>query len=238
MRKRIFEIIEVTEDGDRLGVIYDTFMMFAILISILPLAFKEQHYVFIGVNIITAVIFAVDYILRLITADYKLNKGIKSFLLYPFTLWAIIDLLSLMSYMSFVHVGFRLLRLTRFVRLLRIFRVFKAFRYSKSIRIIVKVIVETKESLIAVAGFAIGYIIISALLVFNIEPNTFKNFFDALYWATMSLTTVGYGDIYPVSTIGKMVTMLSSLFGVAIVALPAGVLTAGYMDVLKSMDDD
>ena len=78
-----------------------------------------------------------------------------------------------------------------------------------------------------------GYIVISALVVFNVEPDSFNTFFDAIYWATVSLTTVGYGDIYPVSTLGRIITMVSSIFGIAIVALPAGIITAGYMNELN-----
>ena len=72
----------------------------------------------------------------------------------------------------------------------------------------------------------------TAIVVFNVEPDTFGTFFDALYWATVSLTTVGYGDIYPVSTIGRLLAMVSSIFGIAIVALPAGIITAGYMSAI------
>ena len=75
--------------------------------------------------------------------------------------------------------------------------------------------------------------LVSALIVFNVEPDTFENFFEAVYWATVSLTTVGYGDIYPVTTIGRVVTMVSSFVGIAIVALPAGIITAGYMDRIQ-----
>lgn len=71
------------------------------------------------------------------------------------------------------------------------------------------------------------------IAMFNVEPATFPSFFDAVYWATVSLTTVGYGDIYAVSTIGKVITMLSSVFGIAIVALPAGIVTAGYMEEIN-----
>jgi len=102
-------------------------------------------------------------------------------------------------------------------------------RYSKSVKIIAAVFKKSKESLIAVGTLAVAYIIISALIIFNVEPESFNTFFDAIYWATVSLTTVGYGDIYPVTTIGRIVTMVSSLFGIAIVALPAGIITAGYM---------
>lgn len=81
-----------------------------------------------------------------------------------------------------------------------------------------------------------GYIFVTALVMFNIEPDTFNSFFDAIYWATVSLTTVGYGDIYATSGIGKILTMISSLFGIAIVALPAGIITAGYMSEIN-VDD-
>ena len=84
-----------------------------------------------------------------------------------------------------------------------------------------------------VCVLAVGYIFISALVIFNVEPETFNNFFDAIYWATVSLTTVGYGDIYAVSMAGKFITMISSVFGIAIVALPAGIITAGYMEELN-----
>ena len=86
-----------------------------------------------------------------------------------------------------------------------------------------------------VCGLAVGYILISALIVLSVEPETFPTFFDAVYWATVSLTTVGYGDIYPVSMAGKIITMCSTLFGIAIVALPAGIVTAGYMDELNKI---
>ena len=92
-----------------------------------------------------------------------------------------------------------------------------------------------KEALGYVLILAVGYIVISALIIFNVEPETFNSFFDAVYWATVSLTTVGYGDIYPVTDIGRVITMISSFFGIAIVALPAGIITAGYMDEIKNI---
>ena len=73
----------------------------------------------------------------------------------------------------------------------------------------------------------------SSMILFNVEPESFGTFFDAVYWATVSLTTVGYGDIYPVTAVGRAVTMVSSIFGIAVVALPAGIITAGYMSELN-----
>ncbi|MCR5022877.1 MAG: potassium channel family protein, partial [Lachnospiraceae bacterium] len=89
----------------------------------------------------------------------------------------------------------------------------------------------------AVCTLAIGYILISALVIYNVEGDSFKSFFEAFYWATVSLTTVGYGDIYPVTPAGRAITMISSLFGIAIVALPSGVITAGYMEALREERD-
>ena len=153
-----------------------------------------------------------------------------SFIRYPFTPWAVIDLISILPGVTLLSNGFRLFRL---FRIFRTFRVFKAFRYSRSIIIIVHVIRKSKEALIAVCTLALGYIIVSALIVFNVEGDSFETFFEAIYWATVSLTTVGYGDIYPVTTAGRIITMISSIFGIAIVALPAGIITAGYMDELS-----
>ena len=84
---------------------------------------------------------------------------------------------------------------------------------------------------------AAGYVLISALVIFNVEPDSFENFFEAVYWATVSLTTMGYGDIYPVTTLGRIVTMVSSIFGIAIIALPAGIITAGFMEQLNSKEE-
>ncbi len=234
MRKRLYEIIEVSQDNDRVSMAYDILMMAAIVISIVPLAFKTTNRLFYITDIITAILFIIDYVLRLATADYKLGKkSIASFIKYPFTPWAIIDLVSILPALTILSSGFKLLRLFRIFRTFRVFRVFKAFRYSKSIVIIISVMKNSKDALLAVCTLAIGYILVSALIIFNIEGDSFATFFDAIYWATVSLTTVGYGDIYPVTTAGRIITMLSSIFGIAIVALPAGIITAGYMDALS-----
>ena len=163
----------------------------------------------------------------------KFGCGVKPFLIYPFMPMAIVDLLAILPTFTIIASGFKILKLFRLLRTFRVFKVFKIVRYSKSIIVISNVIKKQKEPLIAVCVLAAAYIVICALIIFNVEPDTFDNFFSAIYWATVSLTTMGYGDIYPVSTIGRVVTMLSSFVGIAIVALPAGIITAGYMDEIK-----
>lgn len=234
MRKRLFEIIEVSNE-DKVSRCYDVFMMISIIVSIVPLWTHSTNYVLQIIDLITVFIFIIDYVLRLITADFKLKKGIRSFFIYPFTGMAIIDLISILPSLIVMQKGFRLLKIIRLLRTFRVFRVFKAFRYSKSITMIVNVFKKQKESLLVVCGFAIAYVIISALVIFNVEPETFPTMFDAIYWATVSLTTVGYGDVYATTDVGKVITMISAILGVAIVALPAGIIIAGYQDELKNV---
>ena len=233
-RKRIYEIIEKSEGHDKLSSIYDFSMIVIIVISLIPLAFKEDNAVFTVLDKVSVAVFIADYALRWMTADYKFGKrSLTSFVKYPFSIMAIVDLVSILPSLSFISSGFKLLRILRMIRALRVLRVFKAVRYSRSFEIIGNVLRSSKNSLVAVCALAGGYILISALVVFNVEPDSFKNFFDAIYWATVSLTTVGYGDIYPVSTLGRIITMVSSIFGIAIVALPAGIITAGYMNEIS-----
>jgi len=233
MRKRLYSIIEPTDNGDKFSSIYDFIMMMTIIISIIPLAFKETNIIFQWIDYITVSIFIIDYLLRLITADYKIKKSVASFFVYPITPMAIIDLVSILPSISILNSGFRLLKLFRLLRTLKVLRAFKFLRYSKSFDIIANVFKKQKKVLSAVATMAVAYILISALVIYNVEPESFETFFDAIYWATISLTTVGYGDIYPITTIGRIVTMISSAFGIAIIALPSGVITAGYLDEIN-----
>ena len=238
MRKRIFEIIEKSEENDKISSLYDYFMIVAIFLSLIPLAFKGGTTWGETLDKCCVVIFIIDYLLRWMTADYKFDKkSVISFVRYPFSFMAIIDLLSILPSLQIISGGFKILRVLRLIRALRVLRLLKVVRYSKNFEIIGNVLKASKDSLIAVCGLAGGYILISALVIFNVEPDSFNTFFEAIYWATVSLTTVGYGDIYPVSTLGRIITMLSSIFGIAIVALPAGIITAGYMKEIEKNGD-
>ncbi len=197
-----------------------------IILSILPLTVKTENQTFFLLEIGAISVFIVDYILRLSTADYKLKKGRVSYLIYPFTPMAIIDLLSILPIFTILNNGFILLRLVRLVRAVKI------FRYSKSVQMLRNVIVKQKNALMCVFGFAAAYIMVCAIVLFNVEPDTFENILEALYWSTITLTTLGYGDVYPITDAGRIVTMISSLVGVAIIALPSAIITAGYMSEL------
>ena len=225
-RKILFQIIEPHQKENAIEKSYDVLMFLTIIVSLIPLTTKSHTGIFMWLDFVSTIIFIIDYLLRLLTADYKLEKGKLSFFLYPFTFLALADLLCILP---------SLFLLNNSLRLFKILRVFKFIRYSKNIQILTNVLKKQKDSLMIVGLLALGYIFISALIIFNVEPSTFPKFFDALYWATISLTTVGYGDIYAVSTTGKIITMISSFLGIAIVALPAGIITAGYMKEIKEL---
>ena len=228
----LFQIIEPHQKENAIEKAYDVLMFLTIIVSLIPLTTKSHTGIFMWLDFVSTIIFIVDYVLRLVTADYKLERGKLSFFLYPFTFLALADLLCILPSLFLLNNS---LRLFKILRMLRILRVFKFIRYSKNIQILTNVLKKQKDSLMIVGLLALGYIFISALIIFNVEPSTFPNFFDALYWATISLTTVGYGDIYAVSTTGKIITMISSFLGIAIVALPTGIITAGYMKEIKEL---
>lgn len=230
MRTYIFKLIAKPEPGDRISRWYDWFIMCVAIISILPMMFRDPtpqvkeilHMVEVG----SVYLLFADYILRWITFDLK--SGLKrpwAFLLYPFTPFAIMDMLGILPSVGLIPSSFQALRLLRLSKILQ---------YSKSFERIVNVFSKQRKLLGSVLVLAVAYIFISALIMFSYEPKeSFPSFFDALYWATTALTTVGYGDIYPLTEVGKIVSMLSSLFGVAVIAMPASIVTAGFMDELN-----
>ncbi|MDO4789395.1 MAG: ion transporter [Porphyromonas sp.] len=238
MRERIFVIIEKGHRDNVRSYAYDIFMIMAIIVSIVPLMFMTTHPAFDRMELVTVSIFIVDYILRWVTADLKLKRKGWSFLIYPFTIMAIVDLLSILPVLGAFSPAFKIFRLSRTVRIARLF---KFFRYTDKIAIFLNVLKKERKVLLSVLVIALFYIFLTALVMFNTEPYinpntgvpTFNSFFDALYWATVTLTTVGYGDLCPVTEMGRAISMLSSLLGVAIIALPSGVITASYLDELR-----
>ncbi|QGS10001.1 ion transporter [Schaalia odontolytica] len=247
MRKRLYSLL----DGDGGAAMWCGRVMTVLIIaSLLPLCFKESSPVLETIEYACVLVFIADYLARWATADLKLGKGALSFLIYPFTPMAVIDLLSILPVFNALNDALRTLRV---LRLFRALRTFKLIRYSKSASVIAAVFEKEREALLAVLGLAIGYILVSALAIFNVEPETFNTFFDAVYWAVVSLTTVGYGDLYPTSDVGRAIAMISSLMamarptsdvgraiamisslmGVAVVALPSGIITAGMLDELR-----
>ena len=241
-RKNIYTIIEKDDGSNVWSRAYDIFMFCIIILSVVPLMFWEEYKIFWYIEIFTTTIFIVDYILRWVTADFKLGKGTHSFVSYPYSFWAIIDLLTILPSFHLLGSNFKILRT---IRLMKILRLMKALRYTKQLFLFIDVLKKERKVLTVVLLFAVAYIFVTALLMFNFEPRinpstgqeTFATFFDAIYWATVTLTTVGYGDLCPATNVGRLISMFSSLFGVAVIALPSGIITASYLDELRKIKE-
>lgn len=242
MRERIFNIVQRARPGDVVSHAYDVFIVAVAFLSIVPLMFRPQDMtpqmaaVMNMIDVVTVYLLFLDYILRWMTHDFKVGKagklgkgGWRVFARYPFTPLAIIDMLAILPSLGVLPES---------LKFLRVLRVTKMFRYSKNLTIVANVFHAQRNTLLSVLAVALMYIFVSGLVMFVNEPDTFDNFFDALYWATTALTTVGYGDVYPVTDLGKFISMVSSLFGIAVIALPAGIITGGFLEQVRQRDED
>lgn len=237
-RQWISDLVEPRKAGV-LSRVYDGLMLVAIALGTVPLLFREYRMLFWYFDIFSGVIYMVDYILRWMTCDLRSEKPKwKAFLLYPFTPMAILDLLSILPTFEMVSSSYKL---AKSARLLKIFRFSKIVNYIGPLEIFITVIKKQWKLLMAVVLVALFDIFITAIIMFQseqeIDPVTgeyiFKTFYDAFYWAAITLTTVGYGDLSPVSDVGKTLSIISSLLGIGIIALPSSIITAGYMQELN-----
>ena len=238
IREKINYLVEPHREN-KFSHLYDCVMLVAIAIGIFPLMFRTQSRLFWYFDIVSGLCFTIDYIFRWLTCDLRSkSKNWISFVIYPFTPMAIVDLLSILPT---VHLLTPIFKVARVTRLLRLLRIVKVIRYFEPLELILSVIRKQRTILLTVLSLAIFYIFVTAMIMFNAEedinPETgqylFTNFFDAFYWAACTLTTVGYGDLYPISNTGRIISIISSMVGIAIIALPSGIITAGYMDEIK-----
>lgn len=234
-KENLHLILEVDDDSSRISQFYNIFNIIFTLGSLIPLLFHQQTDVLIGIETVSVVFFGIDYLLRWYTADKEFpNKSkTRAYLTYPFTTYAIFDLLAILPFLTVLNHSLRLFRIFRLIRSLRIFRAFRIFRHSKTVGIFLRTVKKQKDSLVIVGALTGSYIFMAALLVFNIEPETFPSFLEALFWATSSLTTATYGDIFPKSSMGQILSIFSYLVGVLIIALPSSIITAGYIDEME-----
>ena len=229
-------MLRPAQPGDTASRVYDAFIVVVAIGSIVPLMFRAQDVpagiwpLLRALDLGTVYILGLDYLMRWITADFASGRsGWRAFARYPFTPMAVVDLLAILPTLGVLPDGFLFLR---------VLRVTKILRYSKSLAMLGNVFHNEKRTLLSVLGVALAYIFISGLAMFSNEPDTFDNFLDALYWATITLTTIGYGDVYPTSDLGKIIAMSSALFGMAIIAMPAGIITGGFLQQVRLMRDD
>lgn len=249
LKNRVFKIIEADEGSDIASKIFDIFIITLIIINVASViidTFSVPKYITTildYIEIISVIIFSLEYILRLWTANllYPELGFIKSRLKYAFSFMAIIDLLAILPFYIpyIIPIDLRVLRALRIVRLLRMFKI---NRYTSALKSIATVFKNKSSELLSSMLVLIILMIISSVLMFNIEsaaqPEAFDNAFSAFWWAIATLTTVGYGDIYPITIAGRVLSSIIALLGVALVAVPTGIISAGFMELIDNNKDN
>ena len=248
-KKRTFEIIEKSQKGDILSTIFDYFIVILISLNVVSV-FIETFDLSVYLNnflrkfeIFSIIIFTIEYILRLWTSTllYPDKNSFVARIKYIFSLMAIIDLVSILPFYLpfFFNVDLRVLRALRLVRLLRIF---KANRYTHAIQKVLLVIKNKSTELISSIFVIFILMLISSVLMYSVEspvqPEVFKNGFSGLWWAVATFTTVGYGDIYPITSVGRFLSAIIALLGIGLVAVPTGIVTSGFMEASSKEEDE
>ena len=239
MKKRVFEIIEKAKPGDKISKIFDISIILLIILNILAVIISsfnnlENELLFILkiFEIFSIIVFTIEYILRLWTSDLLFSKSKYPYLKYIFSFMAIIDLLAIIPfYMPFlISCDLRFLRM---LRLLRILRIFKLNRYNDAMNLITRVLINEKEKLITTVFVTTILLLFSSSVMYYVEteaqPEQFPNIIASVWWAVATLTTVGYGDVYPVTIIGKILSGIIAVLGIGLVALPTGIISSGFI---------
>ena len=246
VRAKIFRMVSVGVIDEPVNQAYDTISIIALLANLLVSVMAtfdrlQAAYgkIFLLVEAVTVFLFGVDYVLRVITAPelYPEETPTGARAKYCLSLSGIIDLLSFLPYYLpvFFPAGVAAFRMFRVVRILRLFRI---NAYYDSLNVITEVLKSKKQQLLSSVFIIATLMLGSSLCMYSLEheaqPEVFSNAFSGIWWSASTLLTVGYGDIYPVTTAGRVVTMFSSIMGIAIVAMPAGIITSGFMDELQN----
>jgi voltage-gated potassium channel len=244
-RKRIYEIIEKAEDGDVSSLVFDRFLIILISLNIAAVICSsfdninnKYNTFFVFFEYFSVLVFTIEYLLRIWTAPYKfpLSQKWPSFLSYVrfiFSFMGILDLCAILPfYLPFAIFDLRVLRI---VRLFRLLLVFKLTRYNKSFDLIGRVFKSEKDKLL-MTFFIVGIMLLLASSVMYtvenvVQPDAFPNILATLWWAVVTLTTVGYGDVYPVTVLGKLLSGIISILGIILIALPSGIITSGFVKV-------
>lgn len=241
--KKKIHILLHPELGDtRWDKILNGFIIILIILNVTAVMLEtvqpihEKHVEFFKIfDLVSVIIFSIEYILRVwsINHDHRYKHSVHGRLKYIFSTESLIDLLAILPFYVHVFVGFDL-RVLRILRLLRFFRLFRLTAYMKSARV-VKDVFKLRANELKLSFVLISFVIIIAacLLYFaehNAQPQVFSSIPATLWWAVVTVTSIGYGDMVPVTTIGKMLSGFISLSGLAIFALPAGIITAGFLE--------
>lgn len=244
-KQKVYYIFEGNhENYQKITKRFDTFMLLLIFLNVVTFTIETVDFIhqsmgsfFHVFENISIAIFTLEYVIRLwcITEDDRYKHPVFGRLRFMLTAVALIDLIAFLpAYLPFIfpalHNDFRIVRA---FRLFRLFRLLKLWRYSASIRMLVKIIMTKKEDLQVIFFTIFLLLIVAASLMFIIEkeqqPDKFSSIPQTMWWAVSTLTTVGYGDVYPMTSLGKALGSFIALLGIGLFALPAGIISAGFM---------
>lgn len=241
-RKRIFDIIQIGKKDDFASRAFDLFISAVILINIAVLfletfqALEPYAPLLYGLELATISIFCVEYLLRIWTADYlypNCGRG-KAILKFLRSFDGIVDLCTILPF--FFLSGFIAFRMLRVVR---IFHLFRVNAYYDSFHVITSVLYKKKNQIISSVFIILVLMLSSSLGMYAVEheaqPEAFSDAFSGIWWSVSTVLTVGYGDIYPVTVLGKLMAILISFLGVGVVAIPTGIISAGFVEQYTQM---
>ena len=244
-KKKISDILDQSSTQSKLSIIFDYFIVTLILLNVFAIILesfeglhKTYNAYFINFEIFSVTVFTIEYILRIWTAEFNYHS--KNIFISKFKFLSspigIIDLLSVIPFYlpMLISIDLRFLRILRLTRLLR---VLKLTRYSNALKLIGKIIKDKKDELIATLFLTIILLLVAATLMFYIEheaqPDAFPNIFASFWWAIATLTTIGYGDIYPITNIGRLLSGIIAILGIGLIALPTGIISSSFMEELS-----
>lgn len=243
-KKRIFDIIQIGKKEDFVSRAFDLIIVAAIIANIAVLfleTFDElsgYSYILYAIEMITIIIFSIEYLLRIWTAEYLYpDKGRGGAILrFLVSFDGIIDLCTILPF--FFLTGFVVLRMMRVVRILHLFRI---NAYYDSLNVITSVLKEKRNQLISSIFVILVLMMASSLCMYSaehvVQPEVFQNAFSGIWWSMATILTVGYGDIYPVTLLGQTMAIVISFLGVGVVAIPTGIISAGFVEQYTQMQD-
>lgn len=205
----------------------------------------DQRYssIFYGFEIFSVAVFSIEYLLRLWVAplDEKYKGPIAGRLRYAVSPMALFDLAAILPFYLPLAITIDL-RVLRLLRLFRLFRLFKMTRYVESLRTFHRVFAAKKEELLITALMIFILLVFASTAMYAVEnetqPDKFPNIPETLWWGVVTLTTIGYGDVYPVTPLGKVIGGVIAFLGIGLFALPAGILASGFTEELKRRQDN
>ena len=242
-RKRIFEIIQIGNKEDLPSRAFDIGIVIAIVLNIAVLfldtfdGLSAYDGIFRVVEIVTILIFCVEYALRIWTADLlypEEKKKSRAVLKFIFSFDGLVDLLTILPFFFLSGMG-----AVRFLRVARIFHLFRINTQYESFQVITSVLKEKRNAILYSVFIIVVLILASSLTMYSVEhaaqPEAFKNAFSGIWWSVSTVFTVGYGDIYPVTVLGRIMGVIITFLGVGAVAIPTGILSAGFVEHYSRM---